>query len=113
MEKGEQLTSILKLLKQQKYSSLTLGFQTDYSETHPIYEELTASVMPESDYLVVNVHPYKNYELGAHLLAAWNVFSEFNYIAYGLKRDLEHAPIYEWDSDVDGYTLYFPISKSN
>lgn len=33
-------------------------------------------------------------------------------VAYHLKRNLEHAPIYEWDSEVDGYTLYFPVIKT-
>lgn len=74
--------------------------------------ELDLTVMPESDYMVVNVPPYKNYELGAHVLAAWNVFSDFDYKSYGLKRNLNHAPIYEWDSEIDGYTLYFPVSRN-
>lgn len=33
-------------------------------------------------------------------------------VVYHLKRNLEYAPIYEWDSEVDGYTLYFPVIKT-
>lgn len=105
---GAYLTHIY---KKQKFTSLTLGFQMDYTERYPVYPELEVSTMPESDYLVVNVPPYKNYELGAHVLAAWNVFSEFDYSSYRLRRALDDAPIYEWDSEIDGYTLYFPVSK--
>lgn len=99
------------MYKNLKFASLTLGFETDDTESYQINKELEVCIMPESDYLVVNVPPYRNYELGAHVLAAWNVFSDFDYSRYHLKRDFDHAPIYEWDSKVDGYTLYFPVSK--
>ena len=107
---GAYLTHIY---KKQKFTSLTLGFSMDYTEAYLVYDELEVNIMPESDYLVVNVPPYNNYELGAHVLAAWNVFSEFDYNSYQLKRNLDYAPIYEWDSEMDGYTLFFPVSKIN
>jgi hypothetical protein len=59
---------------------------------------------------MVNVPPYMNYELGGHIMAAWDVFSNFNYSKYNLKRDLDNAPIFELDSAVNGYTLYFPVT---
>ncbi|WP_167957985.1 helix-turn-helix transcriptional regulator [Anaerosporobacter faecicola] len=105
---GAYLTHIYKNIK---FAALTLGFETDDAESYKTNKELEVCIMPESDYLVVNVPPYRHYELGAHVLAAWNVFSEFDYSRYHLKRDLDHAPIYEWDSKVDGYTLYFPVTK--
>lgn len=95
----------------EKFTTLTLGFEIPYTEKYPIYEELETTIMPASEYLVVNVPPYKSYELGNHVLAAWDVFTNFAYKTYQLKRNLDSAPIYEWDSISDGYTLYFPICK--
>lgn len=105
---GAYLTHIY---KGEKFTSLTLGYEVPYTEQYKVDKELEVTIMPASGYLVVNVPPYKNYELGNHVLAAWNVFTEFDYKAYGLKRNLDRAPIYERDSSEEGYTLFFPISK--
>ena len=105
---GAYLTQIY---KGEKFTSLTLGFENEHEFADIKYDGVLVSEAPESDYLVVNVPPYQHYELGAHVLAAWNVFSNFDYDKYQLKRDLDHAPIYEWDSKIKGYTLYFPICK--
>ncbi len=94
----------------QKFSSLTLGFDTVYKEDALNYDGFTVNICPQSEYLVVNVPPYMNYELGGHVKAAWDVFSNFNYSKYNLKRDLDHAPIFELDSVINGYTLYFPVT---
>lgn len=105
---GAYLTHIF---QGQKFTTSTLGFETAYTENYPVYQGLETTIMPASKYIVVNVPPYKNYELGSHVLAAWNVFSDFDYKAYHRKRNLDSAPIYEWDSVSEGYTLYFPICK--
>ena len=104
---GAYLTHIY---KGQKFSSLTLGFEKEYKEDILNYDGFTVNTCPQSDYLMVNVPPYMNYELGGHVMAAWDVFSNFNYSKYNLKRDLDHAPIFELDSAVNGYTLYFPVT---
>ena len=95
----------------QKFDTLTLGFETPYRENYPIYEELETTIMPASEYIVVNVPPYKNYELGNHVIAVWDVFTDFDYKAYQRKRNLDGAPIYEWDLVNNGYTVCFPICK--
>jgi len=46
-------------------------------------------------------------------MAAWDVLSSFNYAMCNLKRDLDNAPIFEIDSVVNGYTLYFPVATFN
>lgn len=95
----------------QKFTSLTIGFEYEYKNEIPTIEDFDAYVCPESEYLKVNVPPYANYELGGHVLAAWEVFSDFDYEKHNLRRDLEHAPIFEFDSKEDGYTLYFPVIR--
>jgi|GEM_PF-6558257 len=94
----------------QKFSSLTLGFECE-NDIRGIHDEgFKKYICPASQYLLVNVPPYMNYELGSHVLAVWNVFSNFDYNAHQLKRDLDHAPIFEMDSPTNGYTLYFPVT---
>jgi len=105
---GAYLTHIY---QKEKFTSLTLGIQVEQNEERVERAGGQFCLIPESDYLLVNVPPYYNYELGAHVLAAWNVFSEFDYARHHLQRDLDHAPIYEWNSKQDGYTLLFPVRK--
>lgn len=104
---GVYLTHIY---KGQKFSSLTMGFEPAYSDDILNYDGFTVNICPQSEYLMVNVPPYMNYELGGHVKAAWDVFSNFNYEKYNLKRTLDDAPIFELDSVVNGYTLYFPVT---
>ena len=104
---GVYLTHIY---KGQKFTSLTVGFESEYKEDFLDFEGFTVNICPQSDYLMVNVPPYMSYELGGHVMAAWEVFSSFNYSKYNLKRDLDKAPIFELDCAVNGYTLYFPVT---
>lgn len=98
------------IYKGQKFSSLTLGFENAYRDDILNYDGFTVNICPQSEYLMINVPPYMNYELGGHVMAAWDVFSNFNYEKYKLKRALDNAPIFELDSVVNGYTLYFPVT---
>lgn len=104
---GAYLTNIY---KGQKFSSLTLGFENAYRDDILNYDGFTVNICPKSEYLMVNVPPYMNYELGGHVMATWEVFSNFNYEKYNLKRTLDYAPIFELDSVVNGYTVYFPVT---
>lgn len=97
--------------KGQKFSSLTLGFEHAYKDDILKFDGFTVNICPQSKYLMVNVPPYMNYELGGHVMAAWDVLSSFNYAKYNIKRALDDAPIFELDSVVNGYTLYFPVTN--
>ncbi|BCK00697.1 helix-turn-helix transcriptional regulator [Anaerocolumna chitinilytica] len=105
---GVYLTHIY---KGQKFTSLTLGFELEPTEAIPSFKGFEVNMCPSSDYLKVNVPPYRSYELGGHVLAAWDVLSDFNYADYQLRRDLDSAPIFEMDSPTSGYTLYFPVTS--
>lgn len=64
---GVYLTHIY---KGQKFSSLTLGFEHVYKDDFLNYDGFTVNACPQSEYLMVNVPPYMNYELGGHVMAA-------------------------------------------
>jgi AraC-like DNA-binding protein len=104
---GVYLTHIY---KKKLFTSLTLGFELEYRDDIPSFDGFEVVICPPSKYLMVNVPPHMNYELGGHVLAAWNVLSSLNYSKYNLKRALNYAPIFELDSAVNGYTLFFPIT---
>lgn len=104
---GVYLTHIY---KGQKFTSLTLGFELEYKDDIPHFDGFEVSICPPSKYLMVNVPPYMNFELGGHVQAAWDVFSSFEYTKHNTKRNLDYAPIFEFDSVVSGYTLYFPVT---
>jgi AraC-like DNA-binding protein len=104
---GVYLTHIY---KGQKFTSLTLGFEHAYQENIPNFDGFTVNICPRSEYLMVNVPPYMSYELGGHVMAAWDVLTSFNYAKHNIKRALDEAPIFELDSADNGYTLYFPVT---
>lgn len=118
IEKVKQVSNVMHLTgaylthihKGQKFTSLTLGFEHELLVNMPHFDGFEETICPATNYLRVNVPPYLNYELGGHVMAAWDVLSNFDYSKLHLKRDLDNAPIFELDSVDFGYTLYFPVT---